>query len=201
MTHHSVHSFSCLLHLVAQNKNDSVSQLNYDLYKVSHWSYAWKMSFNQGSSKQSQEIMFVQMTIILPYILKTQQSPKLSFRNMLSFILIKNSISIQRKKFYKDIGPLRNLSKKISRQTLVTIYKAFKKLHLDYGDILYDKPHNETNSNNTEKAQYDAALAITGEIRGHLGTTSILNVALNLSNLGDELRNWLAFTNLVYRIT
>ena len=35
----------------------------------------------------------------------------------------------------------------------------FKRPHLDYGDIVYDKPNNKT-----EKAQYDATLAITGAI-------------------------------------
>ena len=42
----------------------------------------------------------------------------------------------------------------------------FIRLHLDYGDIVYDKSNNETFINKTEKAQYDAALAITGAIRG-----------------------------------
>ena len=35
-----------------------------------------------------------------------------------------------------------------------------------YGDIVYDKPNNETFINNIEKAQYDATLAITVAIRG-----------------------------------
>ena len=43
------------------------------------------------------------------------------------------------RKVYKDIGLLRNLSNKIPRQALVTIYKAFIRPHLDYGNIVYDK--------------------------------------------------------------
>ena len=61
---------------------------------------------------------------------------------------------------------LRKLSKKRPRQALVTIYKAFIRPHLDYGDILYDKLNNEIFINKIEKAQYDAALPITGAIRG-----------------------------------
>ena len=61
---------------------------------------------------------------------------------------------------------LRNLSNKLPRQVLVTIYKVFIRSHLVYGDIVYDKPDNETFINKIEKAQYDAALAITGAIRG-----------------------------------
>ena len=45
------------------------------------------------------------------------------------------------------------------------MYKAFIRPHLDYGDIVYDKPNNETFTNKIEEAQYDVALAITGTIR------------------------------------
>ena len=61
MTNHSVYSFSCPHQSVAQNKNDSVSQFNDNIYRVSDSSYAWKIFFNQGSSEQSKELMFVQM--------------------------------------------------------------------------------------------------------------------------------------------
>ena len=38
--------------------------------------------------------------------------------------------------------------------------------HLDYGDIIYDQPNNQDFSNKLEVVQYNAALAITGAIRG-----------------------------------
>ena len=41
----------------------------------------------------------------------------------------------------------------------------FIRPHLDYGDIVYDKPDKETFINKIEKAQYDASLGITGAIR------------------------------------
>ena len=43
---------------VVQNKNNSASQLNNDLNKVSDWAYTWKMSFNPDPSKQAQEVIF-----------------------------------------------------------------------------------------------------------------------------------------------
>ena len=45
------------------------------------------------------------------------------------------------------------------------MYKAFIRPQFDYGDIVYDKLNNETFINKIEKAQYDAALTITGAIR------------------------------------
>ena len=39
---------------------------------------------------------------------------------------------------------LLNLYNRLPRQALVTVYKVFIRPHLDYGDIVYDKPNNET---------------------------------------------------------
>ena len=43
---------------VVQNKNNSESQLNNDLDKVSDWAYTWNVSFNLDPSKQAQEVIF-----------------------------------------------------------------------------------------------------------------------------------------------
>ena len=37
---------------------------------------------------------------------------------------------------------------------------------VDYGDIIYDQPQNESFCNKLESVQYKAALAITGAIQG-----------------------------------
>ena len=54
-------------------------------------------------------------------------------------------------KVYKGIGFLRNLFNKLPRQVLVAISKLLIRPLLDYGDIVYDKPDNETFINKTEK--------------------------------------------------
>ena len=38
--------------------------------------------------------------------------------------------------------------------------------HLDYGDIIYDQPNNESFTQKIERIQYNAALGITGVIKG-----------------------------------
>ena len=38
--------------------------------------------------------------------------------------------------------------------------------HVDYGDIIYDQPKNESFTHNIERIQYNAALAITSAIKG-----------------------------------
>ena len=64
------------------------------------------------------------------------------------------------------IGLLKKLSDLLPRQVLVTIYKAFIRPHLDYGDVLYDQAFNNSFHAKMESIQYNACLAITGAIRG-----------------------------------
>ena len=42
----------------------------------------------------------------------------------------------------------------------------FIRPHLDYGDVVYDQSSNDAFSDKLETVQYNAALAITGAIKG-----------------------------------
>ena len=64
------------------------------------------------------------------------------------------------------IGIIKRLSVNVPRKALLIIYNYFIRPHLDYGDILYDKPGNQNFQNELEKVQYKACLAITGAIQG-----------------------------------
>ena len=66
----------------------------------------------------------------------------------------------------KGIGLLQKLQSILLRTSLLTIYKLFIRPHLDYGDVVYDQPSNDAFSNKLETVQYNAALAITGAIKG-----------------------------------
>ena len=66
----------------------------------------------------------------------------------------------------KGIGMLKKLSNYLPRHSLVTLYKAFIRPNLDYADIIYDEPNNMNICNKIRSLQYNAALAITGTIRG-----------------------------------
>ena len=70
------------------------------------------------------------------------------------------------KKINKTISLLRKLQNNLPRAPFITIYKSFVRLHLDYGDILYDQAFNNSFDERLESIQYNAALAITGTIRG-----------------------------------
>ena len=53
-----------------------------------------------------------------------------------------------------------------SQKSLITICKALLRPLLDYGDVIYDQPHNESVCEKLESAQCKVALAITSAIQG-----------------------------------
>ena len=66
----------------------------------------------------------------------------------------------------KSIGLIKRLYFYLPRKSLLNIYKSFIRPYLDYGDVIYDQPHNDTFCRMIESVQYNAALAITGAIKG-----------------------------------
>ena len=66
----------------------------------------------------------------------------------------------------KGVSVIKKLRHSLPRKSLITIYKAFLRPLIDYGDIIYDQPQNESFCEKLESVQYKAALAITGAIQG-----------------------------------
>ena len=69
-------------------------------------------------------------------------------------------------KVNRGIRILKKLSGFLPRHSLITLYKSLIRPHLDYADIIYDQLNNLNLCNKIETCQYNAALAITGAIRG-----------------------------------
>ena len=70
------------------------------------------------------------------------------------------------KKVTKRVKVIRKLNLLLACSSLLTISKSFARPHLDYGHIVYDQPKNSRMSDKIQTVQYNAALAITGAIRG-----------------------------------
>ena len=66
----------------------------------------------------------------------------------------------------RGIAVLKKLRYSLPRKSLITIYKALLRPLLDYGDIIYDQPHNESACEKLESVQYKVTSAITGAIQG-----------------------------------
>ena len=89
-------------------------------------------------------------------------------------------------KVNKTIGLLRKLQGALPRTSLITIFKAFIRPHLDYGNITYDRAYNTSFHQNIELIQYNAALAIAGAVR----RTSRKKLYQELSFESLQQRRW-----------
>ena len=65
----------------------------------------------------------------------------------------------------QGISVIKELQNKLFTNALLTIYKSFKRPHLDCVDVVYDEPNNESFNGKLEKIQCNAASAITGAIK------------------------------------
>ena len=63
------------------------------------------------------------------------------------------------------IGIIRKLNEALLRDSLITIYKSFVRLHLGYGDIIYNQPNKWNLNQNIKRIQYNATRAITDAIK------------------------------------
>ena len=66
----------------------------------------------------------------------------------------------------KGIGVTKKLNNVLPKKVSSSIYKSFVRPHLDYGDILYCQPYNESINSKLGSVQYNTTLAITGAIKG-----------------------------------
>ena len=158
------------------NTHKSASELHDDLEKISYWANQWKIQINPDPTKQANEVIFSRKTSS-----NNLSHPPIKFNKIdisecphqkhLGIVLdsklnFNAHVDQKIKKCNRIIGLIRRLSVTLPRNALLTIYKTFVRPHLDYGDILYDKPNNENFQNKLEKVQYRACLAITGAIQG-----------------------------------
>ena len=82
------------------------------------------------------------------------------------------------------------------RKSLLTIYKAFFGPLVDYGDIIYDQPQNESFYDKLESVQYKAPLAITGTIQA----TSCDKLYQELGIESLKSRRWYKYLSCMFKI-
>ena len=154
--------------------NQYTKKLNLDLEKISEWAFQWKMHINPDPNKQANEIIFSPKSKVHfhpPLTFNNNDVKKCPHQKHLGIILdskLDFNIHVDNKikKCCRMIGIIKRLSVSVPRKALLTIYKSFVRPHLDYGDILSDKPENQNSRNKLEKVQYKACLAITGAFQG-----------------------------------
>ena len=126
----------------------SADQLDKDLKKILEWAYKWKMIFNPDLSKQAQEVTFfrkinkinhptITFNTVPVACAPCQKHLGLYFDEKLNF---NHHINVNISKANKGIGIIKRLSHILPRKS----YKSFIRPHLDYCDVIYDQPNNES---------------------------------------------------------
>ena len=142
------------------------------------------MSFNPDVSKEAQEVIFSRKSHKLahPPVIFTNVPVKRCFIQKHLGIHLDEKLNSNHHakekitKANKGIRVIKKLSNTLPRDALLTICKSFVRPHLDYGDIIYDQPQNESFCNKLESIQYNAALAISGAIRGFIKNQTVERV-------------------------
>ena len=150
--------------------NESSAKLGRDLGRVARWAYQLKMLFNLDPSKQAVEVHFSRK-------INPVDTPPVYFNNLAVAscethkhlgLLLDKRLPFDRHveelilRANKGVGLITRLRRYLPRNSLLTIYKALIRPHLDYGDVVYDYPGNASFMQKLESVQYNAPLAITG---------------------------------------
>ena len=101
------------------------------------------MNFNPDPSKQAQEVLFSRkLHKFLHRFLTMQAFHKQILQNIWEWYQIPNlndHLDIAFTKVRKIVGLSGKLSSNLPRAALVTIFKAFDRLYLDYGGVQHDQ--------------------------------------------------------------
>ena len=88
------------------------------------------------------------------------------FADDITIFSVIHNLKVITTKVNVTIGLIRKLQNILLRPALMTIFKAFVRPHLQYGDVIYDEAYRETFHQKLESIQYNACLALSGAIRG-----------------------------------
>ena len=163
------------------------------------------MIFNSDVTKQAQEAIFSQKKntktdypIVFFNEAPVAPNPCQNHHGMYLDENLNFNTNINEKiaKANKVIGIICKLACVIPRESFITIYKSFVKPHIDYGDIIYDQPNNDSFCKMIERVQYNAALAVTVAIKG----TSQLKIYKELGFESLKFRRWLRRLCFFYKL-
>ena len=156
---------------VVKDANTSAEISNHDLARILEWAYRWKISFNPDPSKQAAQEVLLSTKVTKtnhPNIIFNGNTVRKSANQKHLRLILDEKLTFDDHitTANKLTGTLRKLYHYMPRDSLVTIYKSFIRSHLDYANVIFGKSSNATFSNQIQSVQYNAALAITGAIRG-----------------------------------
>ena len=117
----------------------TINNLSSNLKRMSNWAFQWVLTLTfRNKHKRVSLAKRPSRLAILKYFLIVFHSQKHLGLIIGSKLTLDIRIKSAMAKVNNAIDPVRNLQYAVSRPSLVTIYKAFTRSHLDYGDIVFD---------------------------------------------------------------
>ena len=131
---------------IVHDQNGTANDLNNDLAKINDCTYQCKINFSPDPFKQAREVLFSRK-------IESKNHPCLQFNNNpLNQRLLQKHLGRYLDQKLDFLEHLKNIQAKVNKliallwklqtippkPTLLTIYKAFIRPHLDYGDTIYD---------------------------------------------------------------
>ena len=189
---------------IVNDINIPTEEINNNLKRISKWAYQWKMMFNPDLTKEAQEVIFSRKTVkpFHPQVFFNEVPVERSVSQKHLGLHLDQKLDFSKhsnekiSKAQKGISVIKLLDNILSRNALLTIYKSFVRPHLDYSDIVYDQPKNQSFSKKIEAVQYNVALAITNAIKGTSRTK--LYKELGIESL--SFRRWFRRLCTFYKI-
>ena len=173
-----------MLYSIVEDPLKSAADLNHDLEVIAKWAYQWKMAFNLDPNKQANEVLFSckQKKVDHPVLFFNGSPVKRVTEQKHLGLIVQPNLSFEKHitekltKAKKNIGIIKHLNRFLPFKTLVQMYFALSRSHLDYCDIIYHLPETihqppegvslKSLMEKIEKVQYSAGLAITGAWQG-----------------------------------
>ena len=150
---------------LVRDPNESSAKLGRELRRVARWARQWKISCNPNTSKQAVEVPFSRK-------INPLETPPVYFNNLAVascethknlVLLLDKRLTFGRRvekmilRANKGVGLITRLRRYLPRNSLLTIYKALIRSHLDYGYVVYDYQGNTSFMQKLESVQYNAS--------------------------------------------
>ena len=145
------------LYMIINDLNATDKQLCEDLNKRKQQAFQRKLRFNPEPSKQAQVIFTrkVNKVVHRPIFFNNKPVQQVLSQKHLGLLYDEHNNAIT-SKFSKTIGLLPKLDNHLSWPPLITIYKSFKRPHVDYSDVMFDKAYKNSFQQRLESLQYKA---------------------------------------------
>ena len=171
------------LYIIIDNPITAANCLNIDLERISKWAATWLVAFNPTKTESLLISRKLNKLNHPPIIMQNLQISEEEFHKHLGIYLSNDCtwhhhIKYISEKAWGRNNVMRKLKFKLDRKSLETIYTAFIRPLLEYGNVLWDNC-SQYEKQELEKIQFEAARIATG-------TTKLISITALHKEVGWE---------------